>query len=138
MNVDTTRLRFRRSTLLCGLLLCAVTLTGCGGSSTPAGQAAPQSSSSVSDGHRDHVTGSPTVTISNFSFSGRTSVKAGSTVLVTNRDGEAHTVTADGAGGFDVVVPPGKTVSFTAPDSGGTYRYHCSYHSDMHGTLRVR
>ena len=56
--------------------------------------------------------------------------------MVTNEDTEAHTVTADSSGGFDVKVPPGKTVELTAP-AAGSYKYHCTYHSDMHGTLVV-
>jgi plastocyanin len=65
-------------------------------------------------------------------------VAAGSTVTVMNMDSESHSVSADGAGGFDVTVQPGKSATFTAPDKPGSYPYHCTFHSDMHGTLVVR
>jgi plastocyanin len=78
------------------------------------------------------------IMIKNFAFTGPASVKAGSTVTVMNEDSEAHTVTADSSsGGFDVTVPAGATKTFTAPAKPGTYPYHCNYHSNMHGTLRV-
>ena len=54
-----------------------------------------------------------------------------------NMDAEAHTVTADGAGGFDVTVAPGQTATFTAPAAPGTYPFHCTYHSQMTGSLVV-
>jgi plastocyanin len=55
-----------------------------------------------------------------------------------NEDSEAHTLTADGAGGFDVKIDPGASATFTAPAKPGSYPYHCTYHSNMHGTLAVR
>ncbi len=63
---------------------------------------------------------------------------AGSTVTVMNEDKETHTVTADDGDSFDVTVPAGATRTFTAPDKPGSYPFHCSFHSDMHGALRVR
>jgi plastocyanin len=56
---------------------------------------------------------------------------------VTNDDSETHSVTADGTGGFDVDVPPGTSKTFTAPSTAGSYPFHCSFHSNMHGTLTV-
>ena len=40
-------------------------------------------------------------------------------------------------GAFDVVVPPGRSRTFTAPTSSGPYPYHCTYHGNMHGVLVV-
>jgi plastocyanin len=48
-----------------------------------------------------------------------------------------HTVTSDDGKSFDVTVNPGKTATFTAPSSPGTYKFHCKIHSSMHGTLTV-
>jgi plastocyanin len=82
--------------------------------------------------------GATTITIHDFTFGGTASVAAWSTVTVTNQDSETHSVTANGAGGFDVTVPAGASRTFTAPSVAGTYAYHCLFHSDMHGMLRVR
>ncbi|GAC1595508.1 MAG: hypothetical protein NVS3B21_18580 [Acidimicrobiales bacterium] len=59
-------------------------------------------------------------------------------MTVTNRDPVAHTVTSDTSGQFNVNVQPGATATFTAPKSPGTYKFHCIYHGNMHGTLVVK
>jgi plastocyanin len=56
---------------------------------------------------------------------------------VSNNDTPTHTVTSDDGKSFDVTVNPGKTATFTAPSSPGTYKFHCKIHSSMHGTLTV-
>ena len=78
------------------------------------------------------------ITITNFAYQGPDSVSPGSTVTVKNEDSQAHTVTSDQAGLFDAVVPGGGNVVFTAPTTAGSYAYHCTYHSKMHGTLVVK
>ncbi len=65
-----------------------------------------------------------------------TPVSAGSTVTVKNDSASQHTVTADSDGGFNVPIDPGKTATFTAP-AAGTYKFHCSIHNSMRGTLTV-
>jgi plastocyanin len=55
-----------------------------------------------------------------------------------NMDGENHTVTADSGNAFDVKATAGTTVTFTAPSKPGTYPFHCTYHSNMHGVLVVK
>jgi plastocyanin len=77
------------------------------------------------------------IMIQNFAFTTPASVKAGATVEVMNMDSEAHTVTADTGNLFNVTIKPGKTATFTAPSKPGSYPFHCSYHSNMHGTLHV-
>jgi plastocyanin len=79
-----------------------------------------------------------TITIASFTFTGPLTVSPGATVTVTNTDATDHTVTADGAGTFDVQAPAGKTVTFTAPTTPGTYPYHCAIHPQMHGKLIVK
>jgi plastocyanin len=123
----------------------ALLLAGCGGgsSSTPA-SGDSMSSMSMGSSPTSRSTGgttsgaAATVTIEDFAFDGPTSVAPGTTVTVTNEDSEAHTLTADGAGGFDVKIDPGASATFTAPAKPGSYPYHCTYHSNMHGTLAVR
>ena len=75
--------------------------------------------------------------IKDYKYSGPASVAPGTKITITNADSEAHTVTADKAGAFDVNVAPGKTAELTAPSKAGVYPFHCTYHSNMHGTLKV-
>lgn len=82
--------------------------------------------------------GSPgAVTIAGRAFSpGALSVRAGTTVTWTNRDGNEHTVTADG-GAFDSgTLADGQSFSFTfaAP---GSFAYFCAIHPNMRGTVKV-
>ena len=81
--------------------------------------------------------GNADITVKNFAFTTKP-VKAGATVTVHNNGPSNHTVTADSAGGFDVTVNSGKDETFTAPSKAGTYKFHCNFHSQMHGTLIVQ
>lgn len=78
------------------------------------------------------------VDIRDFAFSPRTiEIRVGDTVRWTNRDSVAHTATARG-GSFDTgLLSEGESgsVRFTAA---GTYRYVCTPHPDMTGTVVVR
>ena len=121
-----------------------VGLSGCGSpgggpGSTPAttASAAASSIAAVSTGSTAGTSATVVITITNFAYQGPDSVTPGSTVTVKNEDSQAHTVTSDQAGLFDAVVPGGGSVVFTAPTTAGSYAYHCTYHSNMHGTLIV-
>jgi plastocyanin len=78
-----------------------------------------------------------TIKIKNFAYTVSGPAKAGSKVIVTNNDGEAHTVTADSGKAFDTTIQSGKTGSITVPAQAGSYKFHCTFHSNMHGTLTV-
>ncbi|MCB5281443.1 hypothetical protein BJQ89_01188 [Arthrobacter sp. ES1] len=78
-----------------------------------------------------------TIHIKSFAYTGPDSVPAGASVTVMNMDSQAHTVTAED-GSFDAVVKAGTSTTFTAPAKAGTYAYHCTYHSNMQGTLTVK
>ncbi|GAB3669379.1 hypothetical protein GCM10027596_41340 [Nocardioides korecus] len=142
----------RTAAVTTATLIALLGLAGCGssggssagGSSSPSsvasatGSPSPSSvspSASASSGGSSS-SASATITIKNFAYKTSGTVKAGATVMIKNDDTEAHTVTADSSGGFDVKILPGKTAKLTAP-AAGTYKYHCTYHSDMHGTLVV-
>jgi len=58
-------------------------------------------------------------------------------ITVVNQDEEAHTVTADSGGAFDDKATAGASTRFQAPTKPGTYPFHCTYHSNMHGVLVV-
>ncbi len=78
------------------------------------------------------------VSIQDFAFSPRTvEIRVGDTVRWTNRDSVAHSATARN-GSFDTgLLSDGESgsVRFTAA---GTYRYICTPHPDMTGTVVVR
>lgn len=61
-------------------------------------------------------------------------VKAGETIEWINKDPFAHTATVKG--GWEVVIPPGKTATrvVTADD---TVDYYCRYHPNMKGKIRI-
>jgi plastocyanin len=80
-------------------------------------------------------TATTTLRISGFAFAPATA-SAGATVTVTNADSVEHTVTADG-GGFDVTVAAKGSATFVAPAKPGSYRFTCSIHPNMQGTLVV-
>jgi plastocyanin len=121
------------SSLLLALAAAAV-LAGCGGGDDNTSTAASATRTSSSSGS------SPAkgVTIADFAFKPSTLTVGGGSVQVTNADTTAHTVTADDGHSFDTgSIDPGSsgTFSITKP---GSYKYHCSIHPFMHGTLVVR
>ena len=78
-----------------------------------------------------------TVSIRNFAFEPQTvTVRAGSSVTWTNLDDEIHTVRgADGLIRSDAL---DQNQTYTRKfDRPGTYRYGCSLHSQMGGTVVV-
>ncbi|WP_194906672.1 cupredoxin domain-containing protein [Catenulispora rubra] len=149
-------LRFPGKTAAATLLAAAtaLTLTACSSSSShPA--AAPTSTSSTSSSSSGSssgsgatsttgTTGAPVgasqIVISNFAFSpADLTVTAGQTVTVVNNDSTTHTLTATTGKAFDTGdLTPGKTATFTAPTTPGTYPYICTIHQFMHGTLTVK
>ena len=65
-------------------------------------------------------------------------VKAGSPVVFTNSDGQAHTATSETTGVFATdSIAPGAQKAVTI-DKAGEYTYHCSFHPFMHGRLIVQ
>lgn len=124
-----------------------IAVSGCGSSS--GGSAAPtpaktsHSTSPMSPGmamspSSHGMAGMVMVTIKNFAYRGAMTIKPGATVMVTNEDSEAHTLTSDQAGMFSVNVGAGGgSATFKAPAKPGSYPYHCDFHSNMHGTLVV-
>ena len=150
MPTSATTRRTGPIALGAGLAAGVLLLAGCGasGSSSPAsgdsmgsmGSMGSMSmgSSPTTKSTGPATTGAATITIKSFAFSGPSSIAPGAEVTVKNQDAEAHTLTADGAGGFDVTIDPGASETFTAPSKPGSYPYHCTYHSNMHGTLTVK
>ncbi|MEZ0109721.1 plastocyanin [Catenulispora sp. EB89] len=146
-------LRFPGKTAAATLLAAAtaLTLTACSGSSshpaatpstlsTSTSMPMSTSSSSSSSGATGAPVGASQIVISNFAFSpAALTVTAGQTVTVVNNDSTTHTLTATTGKAFDTGdLAPGKTATFTAPTTPGTYSYICTIHQFMHGTLTVK
>ena len=139
----------RKSPLLAVVVTVAVIgLSGCGSSGgsadSPASATTPSSTtpgnapSSAPPKTPMDMAGMAMITIKDFAFEGPASVQPGAAIMVMNNDTETHTVTSDEAGMFDVNVEAGGTATLTAPTEPGTYAYHCTFHSDMHGSLVVK
>ncbi|HEX5404180.1 MAG TPA: cupredoxin domain-containing protein [Pseudonocardiaceae bacterium] len=80
-----------------------------------------------------------TLTISNFAFSPSTlTVTPGAKVTVKNTDSAAHTVTASDKSFDTGDIDTNATTTFTAPTKPGTYKYICTIHQFMQGTLTVK
>jgi plastocyanin len=80
-----------------------------------------------------------TVAITDFAFSPASlTVKAGTKVTWTNKDGDAHTVTSTGSGGplNSPAMATNDVFSFTF-DKAGTYNYLCTIHPFMTAVVTV-
>ena len=78
------------------------------------------------------------VDISNFAFNPTpVNIQAGTQIVWTNHDGDAHTVVADDGSFQAGVLNQGQAFSqiVTAP---GSHSYHCSIHPFMNGTIVVQ
>lgn len=64
-------------------------------------------------------------------------VNAGDTVTWVNEDATKHDVVADNGEFTSNLLDTGQAFSFTFSQA-GTYRYHCSVHSGMNGTVIVQ
>ena len=114
-----------------------IALSGCGSSGTGGYGASSSPPSAASSGAPQSQ--SLTITIKDFGYQGPVSVSPGAKITVKNEDTQAHTVTSDDGKAFDAAVDGGGgTAQFTAPTTPGSYPYHCTYHSNMHGTLVVK
>jgi plastocyanin len=80
----------------------------------------------------------PSVTIVDFAFQQPTlTVNVGDTVTWTNNGSTAHTATSDTGAWDSAAVQNGASFSYQFT-SAGTFAYHCTFHSDMHGVIIVQ
>lgn len=79
------------------------------------------------------------VSITDYAFTPATiTVHPGDTVIWTNGDGVPHTATALDGHSFDTgTIDPGAHVSVVLQNL-GQFRYHCTIHPDMLGTVDVK
>lgn len=132
----------KQRSFVTGLALVAMLgLGGCGvagadNSSKPAQM--PASSSSMPGMTASGDAMASMIHIESGKYTNDVPVSAGSTVTVMNMDTATHSVTADDGSSFNVSVPHGAVVTFTAPMKAGTYAYHSDGNASMHGVLTVR
>ncbi|MFB6900582.1 cupredoxin domain-containing protein [Streptomyces hydrogenans] len=130
------RLRSRtpHMVLTIAALCMLIVLVGCSSSGGPAPTSTSPSAPSPASVSEERIV------IKDFRFeSVDLTVAPGARVSVVNEDSAPHTVTAKAANSFDTgTVKGGETATFTAPPAAGTYRYVCSIHPSMTGTLTVR
>jgi len=105
----------------------AALLAGCGGDDKKA--ASEPAAASATD----------TIRIANFLYEpDPVTVKAGQKIAIANSDDAPHTLTEEGRSpSFDSNTIKGKqngSVTFSKP---GTYKYFCSFHPTMKGTVTV-
>jgi plastocyanin len=122
----------KRLTTALFILVVTIALAAC---SDSGGSAAP--AATTSQAPASPAGGPPTVAIKDFAFNpAGTSVAAGSKVTWTNSDTTAHTVTFDDGSADSGNLAPGSTFDHTFATA-GTFAYHCTIHSQMHGTVTV-
>jgi plastocyanin len=75
------------------------------------------------------------VTIDKLAFvPARVEVKVGERIEWINNDRIAHTATVKG--GWEVMIPPGKTATRVA-EAGDTLEYYCRFHPNMKGRIVI-
>lgn len=77
------------------------------------------------------------IVIDDFAFSEGVAVTPGQTIVVSNQDTVAHTLTFTSAALDTGTLEPGASVVITAPTAGGTYEFFCTIHPSMVGRLTV-
>ena len=130
--------------LIALLLACAamaVVVAGCGGGDDSGGGSssdAKETPAPKADDTGEVNAGGPQVIMKDIKFNPTSlKAKAGQTVTWTNDDSVGHDVTADGfnSGGAGNI-EPGKTFTHKFAKA-GTYKYVCSVHPGMEGTVKV-
>ena len=141
----------RKLTLLALVPVLALGLSACGSSTTNSDAASsstsmssmpmPSGSGTTAPGESPSPSAADgtesVISITDFAFKVPASVAPGAKITIENGDSQAHTVTSK-AGGFDVKVDPKGTATLTAPSQPGSYKFVCTFHANMAGTLVVK
>jgi plastocyanin len=114
-------------------------IAGCGSSSSSSNASQSGARSQSGGSSQSNSGASNAVGIAHFKFvPASLTVKRGTKVTVTNDDGTAHTFTADNGDSFDTGnIDPNASTTLVLSKA-GTFKYHCSIHPFMHGTLVVK
>ena len=117
----------RRIKALALIGLVSLLLAACGGAPTATQPASQPGAAASADA----------VTIQGFAFDPATlTVKVGTTVTWTNKDGRTHTITSNDGLWDSGRVSDGATY-VRVFDTAGSFSYHCTIHSSMKGTIVV-
>jgi plastocyanin len=125
----------RRLTTAALIVVTLIAIAACSGStsSTPPAAAPSQAGSPPAA----PAGGSSAVDIKDLAFNPATiTVATGGKVTWTNSDTTAHTVTLDDGSADSGNLAPASTFDQTFATA-GTFAYHCTIHSNMHGTVTV-
>lgn len=121
--------------------LAATTLLGgglaaCGGSDSNTTTSTP--STATTQAAAPAPSGKPVIDIKDFAYAPPSlTVKAGTTITVTNEDSAPHTATAKTGKAFDSdTLKQGQTARFKVTKP-GTYAYYCVFHPYMKGQITV-
>lgn len=140
-----------KKSVVIGVLVVVAVLAGVGllladrGSKSDASKETSQNTMKTMDTGKPASSSTPVATdaveIKDFAFSpANITVKVGAKVTWTNKDSVAHTVTSDSDstdGGMDSKsLATGETYSVTFSKA-GTFKYHCTFHPGMTGTVTV-
>lgn len=124
-----TAIRPRKTPILLLVLAALLGLVlgcGSGGGPGPGGSPAP-------------APGSDTIVIKNFAYEPPSlTVAPGATIAVVNEDAAPHTVTAEDKSFDSGNLTRGQRGQISAPTKPGSYRYICTIHPFMAGTLMVK
>lgn len=136
-----------RLAVIPALLMFAI---GCGGYSSPAPSPSPMPSPAPAPSPAPTPAPSPVGASSSVTIPARAEflgdraytpdnldVTVGTSVTWTNTDSTSHTSTSDGTGWNSGTLAPGGRFSVVL-QTPGTFRYHCSIHPGMVGTVVVR
>jgi plastocyanin len=121
------------------MFLVAAVATACGGSGTTEKTSSATATATASPTASAPATaGAATITIAKMNFGEPVTVSPGAQVAIKNGDSVEHSVTSDTSGQFNVDVEANQGGTLTAPSAPGEYKFHCTYHPSMHGTLTVK
>lgn len=132
MTPPTTTIRARSTAIALTMLVAVLGLVlGCGGGAgSPVGGGGGPTTTPSAPG---------TIVIKNFTFMpGSLTVAPGTKITVINQDQAPHTVTANDKSFDSGTIAGGERGEVTAPTKPGNYRYICTIHQYMMGTLIVK
>jgi plastocyanin len=116
------------------IVLSALGLVSCGGSSSPAPSTTPSPTPSAAA--VSIVAGARNLTTTAYSPN-PLNISRGTTVTWTNNDSSTHDNIADGGGFNTGDIAPGGQASFTFQNA-GAFPYHCGRHPGMVATINVQ
>jgi plastocyanin len=122
----------RRLSTLIAIVATTVALAACSSGTTTTAITPPAPAATAP------ATPATTITATNFDFGAPITVSPGAVVTFVNNDETRHNVTADQDKAFASPTVVKGTTTFTAPTTPGSYPFHCTFHTVMHGTLIVR